>query len=128
MLNPRSLLLAIAACAWLATSAAAQETGSISGAVFDSNGGLVAGAVITVSGPQLPRGRTFTTNESGMLIPVISPDGQTLWFIREGQDTELGNKVNTKLEADLKRAITQYKQIAGSGQAVQARPVAAKTT
>ena len=66
MLNPRSLLLAIAACAWLATSAAAQETGSISGAVFDSNGGPVAGVVITVSGPQLPRGRTFTTNESGM--------------------------------------------------------------
>ena len=41
-------------------------TGFISGAVFDSNGGPVAGVVITVSGPQLPRDRTFTTNESGM--------------------------------------------------------------
>jgi OOP family OmpA-OmpF porin len=49
-----------------------------------------------------PLGPAINTTTHRELIPVISPDGQTLWFIREGQDTELGNKVNTKLEADLK--------------------------
>jgi outer membrane protein OmpA-like peptidoglycan-associated protein len=49
-----------------------------------------------------PLGPTVNTTTHRELIPVISPDGQMLWFIREGQDTELGNKVNAKLEADLK--------------------------
>ncbi len=49
-----------------------------------------------------PLGPTINTTTHRELIPVISPDGQTLWFIREGQDAELGTKVNARLEADLK--------------------------
>jgi outer membrane protein OmpA-like peptidoglycan-associated protein len=49
-----------------------------------------------------PLGPNINTTTHRELIPVISPDGQTLWFIREGQDGELGSKVNAKLEADLK--------------------------
>lgn len=53
-------------------------------------------------GKKKPLGPTVNTTTHRELIPVISPDGQTLWFIREGVDTESGNKVNARLESDLK--------------------------
>ena len=53
------LSLALAARAW------ADETGSISGTVFDSTGGVVAGATVTVRGDRLPAGRVVTTGENG---------------------------------------------------------------
>jgi len=53
-------------------------------------------------GKKKPLGPAVNTTTHRELIPVISPDGQTLWFIREGVDTEQGNKVNARLEADLK--------------------------
>jgi outer membrane protein OmpA-like peptidoglycan-associated protein len=49
-----------------------------------------------------PLGPNINTTTHRELIPVISPDGQTLWFIREGVDAESGSKVATKLESDLK--------------------------
>jgi hypothetical protein len=61
----RTLLFVAAVCVGLADGTAAQETGSISGAVFDSNGAPVAGATVRVSGAQLPAGRSVTTSDSG---------------------------------------------------------------
>ena len=46
--------LVIIVCLALAGSAAAQQTGSISGTVFDATGAPVAGASVRVSGDQLP--------------------------------------------------------------------------
>jgi len=65
---------------------------------------VVALAPLSAQGPakRKPLGPTVNTTTHRELIPVISPDGQTLWFIREGVDTESGNKVATRLEADLK--------------------------
>jgi protocatechuate 3,4-dioxygenase beta subunit len=54
MVKGRALLLAAMACLWLAPIASAQETGSISGAVFDSTGSPVADALVRVSGALLP--------------------------------------------------------------------------
>jgi len=48
-----------------ATAAWAQETGSISGNVSDSNGLGVPGASVKVSGPHLPAGRTVVTTANG---------------------------------------------------------------
>jgi Carboxypeptidase regulatory-like domain len=48
-----------------ATAAWAQETGSVSGNVSDSNGVGVPGASVKVSGPQLPAGRTAVTTTNG---------------------------------------------------------------
>lgn len=65
MFTLRRILLTMAPLAWLAGPLAAQETGALSGAVFDASGQLVEGAVVKVSGPQLPVGRTVTTGPSG---------------------------------------------------------------
>ena len=43
----------------------AGETGSISGKVADATGGALPGVLVKVSGPQLPAGRTATTNVNG---------------------------------------------------------------
>jgi len=58
-----------------------------------------------------PLGPNVNTTTHRELIPVISPDGQTLWFIREGVDTEVGNKINAKLEADLKVLEAQLEKL-----------------
>lgn len=46
-------------------SAKAQETGSISGVVFDQGGAIVADAQVKVSGDRLPGGRVTTTSQGG---------------------------------------------------------------
>ncbi|PYQ00751.1 MAG: hypothetical protein DMF82_21220, partial [Acidobacteria bacterium] len=43
----------------------AGETGSVSGVVKDSQGGVLPGAVVKVSGPQLPGGREGVTSGTG---------------------------------------------------------------
>src|SRR5262249_26608205 len=48
-----------------ATSVRAGETGSISGVVKDSQGGVLPGASVHVSGAQLPRGRDGVTTRTG---------------------------------------------------------------
>ena len=47
---------------------AAGETGSISGVVKDSQGGVLPGAVVRVSGPQLPGGRESVTTGTGAYV------------------------------------------------------------
>src|SRR5919109_1519401 len=44
----------------------AQDTGSVSGAVFDASGAVLPGVTVRISGPKLPAGRTTQTNENGL--------------------------------------------------------------
>ena len=46
----------------------AGETGSISGVVKDSQGGVLPGAVVHISGPALPGGRESTTTQNGAYL------------------------------------------------------------
>ena len=70
----RHLLLALACVAGMTGAALAQETGSISGYIFDASGVAVAGATITVTGDRLPGERTVTTSESGFFqVPLLLP-------------------------------------------------------
>jgi protocatechuate 3,4-dioxygenase beta subunit len=49
-----------------ATLTFAQTTGSVSGVVRDSNGAPLPGALVAISGPQMPLGRTTTTRADGV--------------------------------------------------------------
>ena len=59
------IALALAMAVALPFMAFAGETGSISGVVKDSQGGVLAGATVKVSGPQLPGGREAVTSGNG---------------------------------------------------------------
>jgi hypothetical protein len=81
----RYLLLALACLAGPAGSAAAQETGSISGYIFDASGTAVPGATITVTGELLPGARTVTTGDSGFFqVPVLLPGTYTVKASKAG--------------------------------------------
>jgi len=58
----------------------------------------------TAQGPaeKRPLGPTVNTTTHRELLPVISPDGQTLWFIREGVDGAMIDRVTSEMEANLK--------------------------
>ena len=78
--------LVLAVC-WLgtATFASAQETGSISGYIFDAAGTAVTGVTITVTGAQLPGARTVTTNDSGFFqVPILLPGSYTVRASKAG--------------------------------------------
>ena len=53
-------------CWRLPTPALAQQTGTLSGAVFDKGGSVVAGATITLTGDVMPAARTTVSSESGL--------------------------------------------------------------
>ena len=82
MKTPIRLLtvLALALC-FFTTSAAAQTTttGAIEGTVVDVNGAAVPGITVSVTGPNLIRPQSATTNEEGYFnIPQIPPGRYTL--------------------------------------------------
>ena len=59
---------AVLSAALAAAVAQAGETGSISGIVKDSQGGVLPGATVRVSGPMLPAGRDATTTDNGAYV------------------------------------------------------------
>src|SRR5579884_2267653 len=67
------------AAVWLvcatAASAAAQQTGSVSGAVFDQNGKPLADVTVKISGDRLPAGRTTQTDANGTYTFQYVPPG-----------------------------------------------------
>src|ERR1022692_1519029 len=61
----RSLLFAIVCFAVTIPVALAQTTGSISGSVKDAQGGGLPGVTVTVTSPNMPGGRSSTTQTDG---------------------------------------------------------------
>jgi hypothetical protein len=50
----------------LPAAALAQQTGTVSGAVFDRSGAMVAGATVSISGDPMPVARATVTSENGL--------------------------------------------------------------
>jgi hypothetical protein len=61
----RSLLIAFACLALVAPLVVAQTTGEISGVVRGTDGAALPGATVTITGPQMPTGRSATTLSDG---------------------------------------------------------------
>jgi hypothetical protein len=59
-------LLALVCVLLVPASALAQQTGSVSGGVFDRSGAPVAGATVRISGDPMPVARTMVTSENGL--------------------------------------------------------------
>jgi hypothetical protein len=60
------ILAALAMCLAAApVRAAAQDTGSVSGAIFDQNGAPVADAMVRIVGDQMPAGRSVKSDDNG---------------------------------------------------------------
>jgi hypothetical protein len=90
-----SRLCVLAACCVLfASSAAAQQTGSISGAVFDAAGAPVPDASVRVSGDPMPAGRTATTTERGTYSFSLLLPGQ---YVLEAEKPGVGSTRRTVL-------------------------------
>lgn len=62
----KRLWLALLALCLVVTPAAAQQTGSVSGVVFDQTGARVADATVRITGAPMPAGRTTRTDQVGM--------------------------------------------------------------
>lgn len=70
----RGLLVAALGLLLFVPPVSAQDTGSVSGVVFDQNGAAVADATVRISGPQLPAGRTNRTDQTGSYrFPLLLP-------------------------------------------------------
>lgn len=71
----RFLVVVLTCLAFAVPRLLAQTTGEISGVVRDRDGSPLPGATITVSGPQLPVGRSTTTLSDGVFRFVALPPG-----------------------------------------------------
>ena len=65
-MRSRCLWFTLSCLLALATPALAQQTGTLSGAVFDTGGRVVPGATITISGDVLPAPRTTVSSDNGL--------------------------------------------------------------
>ena len=102
MSSRRVILTVLALCLLAAGPAWAQDTGSVSGIVFDQNGQPVAGAVVKISGDKLPAGRTFTTGENGSYqFSRLLPGA----YVIEADKTDLGKSTRPAV-VELDRNLT----------------------
>jgi hypothetical protein len=91
----------------------AQDTGSISGGVYDQKGAAVADATVRVSGDLLPAGRTVTSAATGAYrFPLLMPGRYTVRVDKQGLGTatravivEIGR--DTQLDVVIGVAVTE---------------------
>ena len=87
------LCLVAVFCLAVAGGAAAQQTGSVSGTVFDQGGAAVAGASVRISGDPMPAGRTTTTDSGTYSFPLLLP-GE---YVVEAEKPQAGSTKRTVL-------------------------------
>ncbi len=106
----------LALCLSLFTmSAFAQSstTGSIEGTVTDPNGGLIQNATVTVSGTNLIRPQTATTNEEGRYQVLNLPPGR--YTVVVGATGGFAETTKNDVEVNLSRTSSADVQVGVSG-------------
>src|SRR5829696_5790748 len=88
------LCLAAVFCLCVAGGAAAQQTGSVSGTVFDQSGAAVAGASVRISGDPMPSGRATTTTDSGTYSFSLLLPGE---YVVQAEKPQAGSTKRTVL-------------------------------
>jgi hypothetical protein len=84
----RIAVLVLSVIAAMTVPASAQETGSISGYVFDQSGQIVADAAVKVSSDLLPGGRTTATTAAGEYrLPLLLPGTYVIEVEKTGTGT-----------------------------------------
>ena len=66
-------VVALAAFLSTGTLAAAQETGTVIGTIYDRTGAVVVGATVTISGAVMPAPRTTVTSDKGAFGFLVLP-------------------------------------------------------
>src|SRR6266481_184984 len=104
-----SLILGLFVIALLASAALAQSiTGSVSGTITDPNGGIIAGASITLVNDQTKSERNVTTNEAGRFdFAALQPGVYTIKVEHQGFQTLL--KQNVVLTANESLALGEVR-------------------
>ena len=95
----KALLAAALAVLLSAAPLFAQDTGSVSGVVFDQGGAAVADASVRISGPQLPAGRTARTDQNGayrfqLLLPRDAGADFSITMFEGGFEDGFGVRAN----------------------------------
>ncbi len=111
--STRLLVIAFLLLAAVSVPAAAADTGTVSGAVFDQAGQPVADATVRISGPQYPIGRDVLTGANGMyqfeyLLPgeyAIEIDKAGIGRARRAAIVEVGR--DTQVDVVLGLALTE---------------------
>jgi Carboxypeptidase regulatory-like domain/TonB dependent receptor len=92
----RALISTIVACAWLAGSAAAQTTSTITGEVTDQNGGVLPGVAVTVRDQGTGFTRSATTGREGrFIVPSLPAATYQVTAELQGFRTSIINDVRT---------------------------------
>lgn len=98
-LRTKITVLAVVACFLAcAGSLAAQERGSVRGIVKDADGNVLENAKVTMTGTNLPQGRSFVTGRDGVyLFPAVPPGTYTV-LVTHPQMADLTTEVVVSLD------------------------------
>ena len=108
----------------LSTPLFAGETGSISGVIRDSQGGVLPGVTVRVSGPQLPGGRDAVTGGNGdyffqRLLPGAYKVEATLSGMgTSSRETRVSVDVDSQINLTLSPQVTEEVTVTGIAPAV----------
>ncbi len=75
-MRQKLVLLVIGACLLFPAAALGQQTGSVSGVILDQTGSVIPGAMVRISGDQLPAGRTVKSDANGLYRFSVLLPGQ----------------------------------------------------
>lgn len=99
------------------TQAQVQSTGTVTGTVQDSNGGVLKGVKIKITNPATGFTRDTTSNDDGRFVFTVLPVGSyTLTFSQDGFSTAKVENLN--IEAAVTRTLEQVLQIGQVGEVV----------
>ncbi|HEV8133347.1 MAG TPA: carboxypeptidase regulatory-like domain-containing protein [Pyrinomonadaceae bacterium] len=103
-----NLFVALAMLMFATVTSAQTITGSISGAVTDSNGGVIPGAIVTLVGEKTGQARTVTTDSEGRFTFAALQPGKFILKV-ERQGFQTSEQRDVVLSANEKLALPDMK-------------------